>query len=138
MQKIQAGHFDGSVILVGSVGSSLGLDSLSLLPSPEENEESVQLLVRPERSAGSALMVTGAVVFLGSGGETDSEGFTRLLLTGEVVREEAGRLMDSLWMSLVSTCCSSPLTGDSPDGWLRPNSGLRMFSTEKGNTLETD
>lgn len=104
MQKIQAGHFDGSVILVGSVGSSLGPDSLSLLPSPEENEESVQLLVRPERSAGSALMVTGAVVFFGSGGETDSEGFTRLLLTGDVVREEAGRLMDSLWMSLVSTC----------------------------------
>lgn len=103
VQKIHAGHLDGSVILVGSVGNSLPLppDSLSLLlPSPDENEESVQLLVRPERSAGSVLMVT--VLFLGNGGETgEEEALTRLLTAGcgDSVSEDAGRLMDFVILS---------------------------------------
>lgn len=141
VQKIHAGHLDGSVILVGSVGNSLPLppDSLSLLlPSPDENEESVQLLVRPERSAGSVLMVT--VLFLGNGGETgEEEALTRLLTAGcgDSVSEDAGRLMDFVILS--TNGWSSAVSDDSPDcGGLRPNSGLRMFSTEKGNTLETD
>lgn len=108
MQKIQAGHFDGSVILVGSVGSSVGpLDcSLSLLlPSPDENdEESVQLLVRPERSAGSVLIVTagGDDVFLFiRGGETDTEVLTRLLAGFGLVM--AATVAVLLFNGLVST-----------------------------------
>lgn len=150
MQKIQAGHLDGSVILVGSVGSSVGpLDcSLSLLlPSPDENEdESVQLLVRPERSAGSVLIVTGGDFLLRRGGEeTDMEVLTRLLAGDGLVMPAtvAVRLAGSRLIGLLSTCnasCSSAVVveEDSADGGFRPNSGLRMFSTEKGKTLETD
>lgn len=110
MQKIQAGHLAGSVILVGSVGSSVGPPDCSpsfplLLPSPDENdEESVQLLVRPDSSEGSVLMVTDGVFLLVIGGETDREVFTRLLLREGLVMAatDAVRLMGSLLSGFTS------------------------------------
>ena len=141
MQKIQAGHLAGSVILVGSVGSSVGPADCSpsfplVLPSPEEkDEESVQLLVRPERSAGSVLMVTAGAFLLIRGG--DREDFTRLLLSEGLVMAAADAVRFIGFTSWTATW-SSAVEVDSVDGGLRPNSGLRIFSTEKGRILETD
>lgn len=129
MQKIHAGHLAGSVILVGSVGSSVDPLDCSpslpmLLPSPDENEEeSVQLLVRPERSAGSALIETEGVFLLVSGGETATEDFTRLLPSEGLVMdaEEAVLLIDSLFKGLtsgwlVSWSSAASVEVDSADG----------------------
>jgi hypothetical protein len=120
VQKIQAGHLAGSVILVGSVGSSVDPVDCSpsfplLLPSPDENEEeSVQLLVRPDKSAGSALMETGGVFLFIRGGDTEvEEDFTRLLPSEGLVMAatDAVLLMASLLSGLISTW---------PLSWLSP------------------
>ena len=111
MQKIQAGHLAGSVILVGSVGSSVDPVDCSpsfplLLPSPDENEEeSVQLLVRPDRSAGSALMEIVGVFLLVRGGDTERDDFTRLLPSEGLVMPalDAVLLMGSLLSDFIST-----------------------------------
>ncbi len=111
MQKIQAGHLAGSVILVGSVGSSVDPVDCSpsfplLLPSPDENEEeSVQLLVRPDRSAGSALMEIVGVFLLVRGGDTERDDFTRLLPSEGLVMPalDAVLLMGSLLSGFIST-----------------------------------
>ena len=181
MQKIQAGHLEGSVILLGSVGSSVAplelsllLSCLLLLPHPSP-DESVQLLLRPERSAGSCLIVTARA-------EEEEEAavcslaFLLLLLLLAVIIDKlstlrddwlqadlilllepplvaagageeegrrrfaaaAGLLIGSLMSGLVSTVTGfcSELVVELVE-LRRPNSGLRIFSTEKGRTLET-
>lgn len=68
MQKIHAGHLEGSVILDGSVGSSARVSSLpASLPDASPDEESALLLALPldlllllSSADGSDLMLTVA------------------------------------------------------------------------------
>ena len=85
MQKIHAGHLEGSVILVGSVGNSVDDPRSELLSlSLPSTDESVQLLLRPERSAGSLLIVTPA----GDRAGAVAVDFFLLLVVESVLNEE--------------------------------------------------
>ena len=127
MQKIQAGHLEGSVILVGSVGSSVPLLLLLLL----------LLLLPLLRSTGSGLTVANlSSVHLILG--LDGPRLSTLQVAGS-----SGLLMAlcSLGDAGASTShfLTSAATGE--EAWacgpfLWPNSGFRMFSTEKGRALD--